>query len=165
MNRNNSGYKTGCLAVSECPSCTLIIIFPVDKLESILQFKHLQYLDALQKWYKPTLSLFWDNLETQKLSDNIILSFSWFKCMQMPDSSFKTMLFITVFKEESFLKWNHAEEYLMRNSKKTLTLISSWICTNFWMRFYISSCCQFFAKKSAIRSLLHFDFFQKELRF
>lgn len=66
LNRNNSGYKTGCLAVSECPSCTLIIIFPVDKLESILQFKHLQYLDALQKWYKQILPQFWDDLETQK---------------------------------------------------------------------------------------------------
>ena len=127
MNRNNSGYKTGCLAVSECPSCTLIIIFPVDKLESILQFKHLQYLDALQKWYKQTfptivIETFWDTFETQKSKDYIFLSFSWFKCMQMPDSSFKTMLFITVFKEESFLKWNHAEEYLMRNSIKYLRL-------------------------------------------
>ena len=159
MNRNNSGYKTGCLAVSECPSCTLIIIFPVDKLESILQFKHLQYLDALQKWYKPTLPLFWDNLETQKLSENIFLSFSWFKCMQMPDSSFKTMLFITVFKEESFLKWNHAEEYLMRNSRKHLRLFRLEFAPIFGWDFIFPLAVKFLQKSFSLRLL------PKKLRF
>ena len=114
-------------------------ISQVGKLESILQFQHLQWMDALQKWYKQTfptivIETFWDTFETQKSKDYIFLSFSWFKCMQT-DSSFKTMLFITVFKEESFLKWNHAEEYLMRNSKKHLRLFRLEFATSFGLYF------------------------------